>query len=190
MLFSTCFFWTKKKVGDPGEKRKKYSKDIASVNPSALSINYYHVLTMGPNHVLLSIHAQLHGFTWQHTYYFLEICFYPLHRQQSRRELIKNMYVYVNDFFYIMYKYLYFKALLWDSGELGSLSGTPTNVLFSKAIIMPAFEDVRVTGCIPTSTTVFPVFLQSAHDTNAWHFCMILGKVGRGEGYWEAEFWQ
>lgn len=35
-------------------------------------------------------------------------------------------------------------------------SSTPTNVLFSKAIIMLAFEDVRVAGCIPTSTMVFP----------------------------------
>lgn len=58
----------------------------------------------------------------------------------------------------MIYKYLYFKELLWDSEKLGSLSGTPTNVLFSTAITMLAFEDVRVAGCIPASTTVFPVF--------------------------------
>lgn len=61
-------------------------------------------------------------------------------------------------FFNVISKYLNFKAWLWYSGGLGSLSDAPTKVLFSKAIMIPSFEDVRVTGHIPTSTTVFPVF--------------------------------
>lgn len=56
---------------------------------------------------------------------------------------------------YIMYKYLYFKALGIVLRRIG-FSGTPTNVLFSKAIVMLAFEDVRLAGCITTSTMVFP----------------------------------
>lgn len=54
-------------------------------------------------------------------------------------------------------------------------------MLISKVIIKSAFEDARLTGCIPTSSSVFPVGLQSVHGTDDWYFCMIAGKMRKKE---------
>lgn len=99
-------------------------------------------------------------------------------------ENIKNMYVYLN-IFSVIYNYLYLKVMLWDSEELCYLSGNLTNVLFSKAVTMPAFEDVRTTGCIPISTTVFPVFSNLYMVLMLDIFAWFQGKWRERKGYWE-----
>lgn len=75
-----------------------------------------------------------------------------------------------------MCKYLLFKVWLWYSKALACLLGTPRKVLFSKAVKIPSFEDVRVTGHIPTSTTVFLVFVMCT-----WYQCLtFLHDFGKG----------
>lgn len=81
------------------KKKKKVPKGYHKCQSQCTQNYYCHVSTMGPNHVLLCIHAQLHDFTQQPTCCFLEIWFYPQNRQQGRKEFIKSIYVYVNEIF-------------------------------------------------------------------------------------------
>lgn len=105
---------------------------------------------------------------------------------QGIGELIKD--IYVNYIFNTMSKYLNFKIWLWYSGQLGCLSGTPRKVLFSKATIIPSFRNIRVTGHIPTSTTVFPVFCDLYMIPMLNIFALFWGRLVGGQNFGRLNF--
>lgn len=105
------------------------SKSISICNLSTLRINLLPcVLAMRPNHVLcISAHDM---FSHENTHITFQKSVFTHCSGTRTEENLVGKNVYYNHKIYLIIN-LNCKALIKDSEEWGSLSGTPTNLLFS-----------------------------------------------------------